>query len=582
MFNDAGKSLDGLQRGAEQRVYAMLGAVCSFHFRPHDPHEPFGPMARFSHRRTAVPEDFRGDPVEVLASNITRIDNPAVRARVADMVWLLERKRVDAGWHAVDGYAETIRSVQDGHRTFHPDGDGVHDFEVADRLRRGIQIARVLGWEKDKSVALRSLVGSLRGDAAARKYAGSFRRLATLDLDYKISAATGIADEAERLAGASHDAHVKHDLLHIAARACRLDKNQSAAERLLLQAAECLVLISQSGAGSGMLEAHWLERAISEMQNVPGTRDRRRRLKHRLVDAQSRIIDEMSHFSHSQDISVEVAAAQQAVAGKPLVTALREFSRLSRAPTPRELEDGARKLMAETPLASMVAATQYDVQGKPVHRDKGLESGDDDAVVQRQIALMERIRRSAVAQARIEPARLKIAEEHYVGVDVIGILCSQSPFVPQDRRAIFASGLVAFLNGDMITALHTLVPQLENSLRHVLRLHGHDVTRLTEDMNQENLSLSALLEKLRHPLIAIFGDGMVADIDSVFDYRGGPNLRNRVAHGLVGQWEPHSDDAIYACWLIFQLCCIPLFARWGELMRLCDFAEGAGVLEAKT
>ena len=33
-----------------------------------------------------------------------------------------------------------------------------------------------------------------------------------------------------------------------------------------------------------------------------------------------------------------------------------------------------------------------------------------------------------------------------------------------------------------------------------VRRTWHDVTRLTEDMNQEDLSLSALLEKLRHVL----------------------------------------------------------------------------------
>jgi branched-chain amino acid transport system substrate-binding protein len=73
----------------------------------------------------------------------------------------------------------------------------------------------------------------------------------------------------------------------------------------------------------------------------------------------------------------------------------------------------------------------------------------------------------------------------------------------------------------------------------------------------------------------------VTDIDSVFNFRGGPNLRNRVAHGLVGQWEPHSDDAIYACWLIFQLCCIPLHGQWEELARLFAFAQGAGELDTE-
>ena len=91
-----------------------------------------------------------------------------------------------------------------------------------------------------------------------------------------------------------------------------------------------------------------------------------------------------------------------------------------------------------------------------------------------------------------------------------------------------------------------------------------------------------MLEKLRPELIVIFGDRMVTDIDNVFNFRGGPNLRNRVAHGLVGQWEPYSEDAIYACWLIFQLCCIPLHDQWEELARLFAFAQGAGELGKET
>ena len=36
----------------------------------------------------------------------------------------------------------------------------MHGFEVAEHLRRGIQIARVLGWDKEKSVVLRELVST--------------------------------------------------------------------------------------------------------------------------------------------------------------------------------------------------------------------------------------------------------------------------------------------------------------------------------------------------------------------------------------------------------------------------------------
>ena len=162
------------------------------------------------------------------------------------------------------------------------------------------------------------------------------------------------------------------------------------------------------------------------MHNVPGTKDRRRELKHKLVDAQSRIFDEMTHFSHSDDISEVVASAREAVSGKPLIEAIRALYQLSHPPKPAELEAEARNLIEENPLATMFSSTQYDAQGKPVHRDGGMESGDDGAVVQRQIAQAEKFRRSVFVQGTLEPARLKIVEEHYVGQDVIGILCSPS------------------------------------------------------------------------------------------------------------------------------------------------------------
>ena len=44
------------QNSAGQRVYAMLGAVCSFYFKPEDSNEPFGPMSQMGHARSAQPD----------------------------------------------------------------------------------------------------------------------------------------------------------------------------------------------------------------------------------------------------------------------------------------------------------------------------------------------------------------------------------------------------------------------------------------------------------------------------------------------------------------------------------------------
>src|SRR5438105_3986029 len=80
IFDDAVKGVEGPQREAKERVYAMLAAICSFYFRPENKDDPFGPMAQFSDRRTPVPGDFKWAPVQALATTIERIENPAVRA----------------------------------------------------------------------------------------------------------------------------------------------------------------------------------------------------------------------------------------------------------------------------------------------------------------------------------------------------------------------------------------------------------------------------------------------------------------------------------------------------------------------
>ena len=84
-------------------------------------------------------------------------------------------------------------------------------------------------------------------------------------------------------------------------------------------------------------------------------------------------------------------------------------------------------------------------------------------------------------------------------------------------------------------------------------------------MIQENRTISVMLDKDRTALEKIFGPAIVFEIDNLFDFRGGPTIRHQVAHGLMPAGEFYSPDAIYACWFIFRLCCLPLFAHWDKI-----------------
>ena len=64
---------------------------------------------------------------------------------------------------------------------------------------------------------------------------------------------------------------------------------------------------------------------------------------------------------------------------------------------------------------------------------------------------------------------------------------------------------------------------------------------------------------------AILSNAIVADIERVFLKKPGPALRHGVAHGLLHDGSTYSADAIYACWLMYRLCCLPLFGHRGEI-----------------
>ncbi len=571
LYGAAANTAEGEQQHAEHRVYAMLGAIASFYFKPENQAEPYGPMMRFEGKRTAQPSDFSRATVQVLATQIERVSSPGFRARLADLVWIVDRKQHTAAAEAVAAYTGIVDAIIEKAANVGRGEAGEHGHDVPRFLRRALQIGKAIGWEKDVVLKAREQVVALRKSSADPSKRFSHVRFATLDLDYKISDPAEIAAGAERLA-ATASGEDKHRLLHLAARAHRAAKNQDGSNNCLLGAAEALVAVADAQKHSAMAETHWLEKAIAELRRLPAAKERMRNLKHRLVDTQARVLDEMQSMSTTDDISEMVDNARAAVAGKPLSEVLRILAHATSSPELQQLRDEARRSIAEHPLSSLFGSTHYDQDGKPVHRTSGggIADGDDAEAVQEQIARSEKIRRSLVVAATIEPVRQTILLEHTISESQIAILCQHSILVPDDREGLFIAGLLHFFHGEMISALHILLPQLENSLRHVLRLHGHDVIKLNEDMTQEALGLSQLLARLRPELEAIFGDAVVAEFDNLLIYRGGPQLRDRTSHGLLHHWEPFGHDAVYICWLVYRLVCIPLLPHWDRLAPAFD------------
>lgn len=154
--------------------------------------------------------------------------------------------------------------------------------------------------------------------------------------------------------------------------------------------------------------------------------------------------------------------------------------------------------------------------------------------------------------------RFPLEERHFAPI------ANMSPFVPYGHEHLFALGFARLWQGDYASAAHLLIPQLENSLRYVLLNANRDSSKIKPDLLQEDRSLSGLLQWLRPQLEEVFGADLVNEIDLLFNYRAGPALRHEMAHGKMSAGACYHRSGIYACWLIYQLTCLPLIRHWKD------------------
>ncbi|MBB4367628.1 hypothetical protein GGD63_000397 [Bradyrhizobium sp. cir1] len=555
------------------RVFRMLSAVTGMLFRPKDPSEPFGAMVVFPDgRRSPVAADFRGQPVEVLAAIAQRATNPALRARLSDLCWFLERKRVDLATAAVAAYVDILRKVDSGVLAFRfDDGKGALTHDARNLLRRALQIGRIVGWDDVDAVAARAMATELRVRAIQNSLAIPVFWFSELHLDFGISDPAVIGKDIEDLIAAlpaETDAHSIVELWRLGAHAYHLAKQPDHRHRCQSAAADQFVSMADRQP-LAMMTSSMLANAISELHGVPGQKDKRKELKHRLVDAQAGIAEEMSGFSIPFNLEDMARQIDQGVKRQPtLRDKLFVFAALENSPDPVELAETASESIREHPLASLFGTSHHDSEGKVVHRTEGAGFGDgaDTSAIQRQIAQDERIRRHVVAAGKIETARQAIGADHFLSDDVFARILTHSAFVPNDLVRTFSRGFLRFFQGDFVSALYILTPLLENSLRQVLKSHGHDVTIFDDaTQTQQDRTISSLFEQMRSELEAIFGAAITADIERVFLKKPGPYLRHALSHGLLHDGDPYGPDAGYACWLIFRLCLIPLFPYREEL-----------------
>ncbi len=379
-----------------------------------------------------------------------------------------------------------------------------------------------------------------------------------------------IAHDAEGVASgefAPGHAMAVQGVWDFAAQAYAAAKDADAERRCRLRSVD-MTLERARSAPSALVAAHWLRVAIEALRRTRDTKPERDALMLELRERQLAARDEFRPQRQWINVQDLANATIEALEHDDPSTLLRAFTSLTVLADPKAIRDRAVDALRGSPLSGLFGGSHSDVEGKTVAETPAFGFGDEppEARIDEQVDQIMGTSRRIVVGGMIQPARDVLINRYAFAERHFWPIVELSPFVPPEQAGLFSLGFARFLQGDMMSAAHLLLPQIEPALRYILATHGHEPTIIKSDMLQEDQTLAPLLTSFRQELMNIFGPEIVFEIDVLFNKKPGPRLRHEFAHGKISASRCFSPEVIYACWLIFHVTAFPLLEHWDEVV----------------
>jgi len=559
------KSAEASGAEPQERGYRLLMLLCTLHLRIEDPAEPWGPRWQGPDGRSYTASDFRGEQNAVLAGFLDQIEHPSLRARVGDVVWYNDRRQGQAASTAIDAYCEAVRGRLDG--TYAPRFDDIDRIlDLVDWLHRALQIHALSRRRKPISDTIVRTLAMLYDRALATSQYVAFEKTARLGVQYGLLEWGKVGPDAKRLAegrtGGDYAMAIQ-GVWNLAAQAYDRLKDKDAKRRCHERSVDETLRMREQ-VGSASAKAFWTRKAIGELRAARGFRERIEALRVELRDLQDASLDEFGEFSVPLDLSEERKGTIELFEGLTLPDILLQFAMLATSPKIEELQAQAEESRKTSVLGSLFGASFSDSEGKTVAETPpaSAEGAIEGEHLKTQSLQWFDFFRHQIVSGFIEPARQTVMARFPLEERHFAPIVGMSPFVPPGHQHLFGLAFARFWQGDFASAAFLLIPQLENSLRHVLLNANRDSSKIKPDLLQEDRSLSGLLENQRDELEAVFGPDLVFEIDLLFHYKPGPALRHQVAHGKMSAGACYHPSGVYACWLLYRLTCLPIIRYW--------------------
>ena len=542
------------------KIFSLLADACSMMLTPKNRNEPFQPVIVFEEGSSAKPDSFSDNDISFFSEIANQIDNPRLKARLSDLVWLRRRELgVRHALTAIDAYREIPLDNENW------DNDG------RDCWRRAIDLCRMLGKGAGNRITEieEAIISSFR--LAAPKSGYFLKQL--VDLLRETGLGRIYSNEiANKLKQIGENYKSQKNFLAFG-HYCRgaigwyeLAGEQSKAIEMAIQEAEAFVAEGEKRIASskmGHLSAtSFFEDAIKILQSIPHRyrydykiTEKIRLVKDKKLDAGAKSLNQMHTFrSDPIDISDLVSASREAVIGKDLHNALIAFTGICPFASEEMARQRVEKILRNDKFSALFTSVTLGSDGKTIFKEPGIDVSDLSSENSKKTIWAAMIRDHLlhirlVTESCILPALEILVLEHRIKQDDLIALCQEVSIVPPRRGILWGQALYSGFNYDYINCMHILIPQIENMIRWHLKTNDIDTIHHDQNGIDSEFGLGKLLE--------IDGVEQIFGKDLVFEFRAllcdplGPNLRNGIAHGLFDINIFQSHYSIYTWWLLF-------------------------------
>jgi hypothetical protein len=549
-------------RTAQGKVLWLFSDACSMMLKPAQVSEPFAPLWEIGDRRSVVADNFTDVDLDFFTLAFPGIDDPWLRARIADLLWVRRRNLgPQMALEAIDAY----RAIPLNWETWRSGG--------CDCWKRAVRLATVLKHACEERFAQmeRAIFAALErtsvNDGIFPIGLASLLRMLGINADARLRIAELLKAHGAKLEE-SGDLHGARDVFAAASDWFGHASRNDLANEMTVRVAETWVRLAQgelaSGNGSHMVAASHFESAIQTYRSLPGSvravfraNERMEELRLLMNDSGERSLEEMGSVGPvPMDLTEIALKAQEAVSGKDPLQALIAFANHPPSVKLDALREHSKKASELAPLQTMIPRTHVDSSGRVVAKHDGGRMDSEDAeesfsALWGQMIRDYQLRQVLVVSGMILPALEILLVEHRMKLDDFRYIAQHSPIVPADRTRLYGTGLQAGYEGDFGTALHLLTPQLEN----IVRFHLKNARVKTTAMDQRGVETEIGFSKLMDlpEVETIFGKDLAFEFKALFCDPLGPNLRNEVAHGLLDDSIFTSVVAVYTWWLALRL-----------------------------